>query len=122
VSFYEAQARFAAGLIARMTKNGWRRVEVAERAHHLYNTWLQAHLRKTVWTQADSYFRAGTGKIVSQWPFSASGYILALGLAARIAVRFRDRRLATADHQDAPAGDSRVLESDKPSAARLAAR
>jgi cation diffusion facilitator CzcD-associated flavoprotein CzcO len=100
VSFYEAQARFAAGLIARMTKNGWRRVEVRERAHRLYNDLLQARLRKTVWTQAQSYFRAGTGKIVTQWPFSASRYIVSLELAARIAVRFADRRPAIADKRD----------------------
>jgi cation diffusion facilitator CzcD-associated flavoprotein CzcO len=122
VSFYEAQARFAAGLIARMTKNGWRRVEVGERAHSLYNRWLQMRLRKTVWSQAESYFRARTGKVVSQWPFSASRYIIALELAARIAVQFADRRLATADPQDGTASGSRPLESAELSAVRLAAR
>lgn len=97
VSFYEAQARFAANAIARMTGNGWRRVEVRERAHRRYNDWLQARLRKTVWTQAQNYFRTGSGKVVSQWPFSASGYIVALKLAGRIAIRFADRRPASAD-------------------------
>jgi hypothetical protein len=116
VTFYEAQARFAAGLIARMTKNGWRSVEVGDRAHRLYNRWLQMRLRKTVWSQAESYFRARTGKVVSQWPFSASRYIIALGLAARIAIRFADRRLASADRQDGTASGSRLLESAEPSA------
>jgi hypothetical protein len=95
VSFYEAQARFAVGVIARMTKKGWRRAEVRERVHRRYNSWLREHLRKTFWTQTENYFRAGTGKVVSQWPLSASAYIGALGLASRIAVRFADRRGAT---------------------------
>ena len=120
VSFYEAQARFAAGVIARMAKKGWRRVEVGERAHRLYNAWLQMRLRKTVWSQADSYFRARTGKVVSQWPFSASGYIIALRLASRIAVGFADRRPAMADRQDGRAAGSRRLKSGEASPVRLA--
>jgi cation diffusion facilitator CzcD-associated flavoprotein CzcO len=123
VSFYEAQARFAAGLIGRMAKNGWLRVEVKERAHRLFNSWLQMRLHKTVWSQAESYFRAGTGgKVVSQWPFSASGYIVALVLGARIGVRFADRRRVTADVALQRQAIPGLVESDEASAARLAAR
>jgi hypothetical protein len=52
----------------------------------------QTGVRSTVWTQAENYFRAGTGKVISQWPFSASAYIVALALAARIAIRFTDHK------------------------------
>lgn len=88
VSFYEAQAGFAARLLARMARRGRSTVEVREGAFVSYNTWLQRRLSKTVWYQAQNYFRASTGKVVSQWPFSATVYILALRLAEWLAVRF----------------------------------
>ena len=36
-----------------------------------------------------SYFRARSGRIVSQWPFSASCYIMATRLSRRVATRYR---------------------------------
>jgi cation diffusion facilitator CzcD-associated flavoprotein CzcO len=87
VSFYEAQASFAAGLISRAAKAGKTIIDVRRSAFVIYNDWLQGQLAKTVWSTANSYFRAGTGKIVSQWPFGASPYILATKLLRRIAVR-----------------------------------
>jgi cyclohexanone monooxygenase len=87
VSFYEAQASFAAGLISRAAKSGKTVIDVRRSAFVIYNDWLQGQLGKTVWSTADSYFRAGTGKIVSQWPFGATPYILATKLLRRIAVR-----------------------------------
>ena len=47
----------------------------------------QAQLAKTVWASTSNYFRAGTGKIVSQWPFGPTPYILATKLLRRIAVK-----------------------------------
>ena len=87
VSFYEAQASFAAGLIARAAKTGKTMIDVRRSAFVIYNDWLQAQLGKTVWSTTNSYFRAGTGKIVSQWPFGATPYILGTKLLRRIAVR-----------------------------------
>jgi cation diffusion facilitator CzcD-associated flavoprotein CzcO len=87
VSFYEAQAAFAAALIGRLRGNGPTRVEVRPQVFRAFNAWLQKWLRRTVWVGTSSYFKAGTGRIVSQWPFSASAYILATKLARRLAVR-----------------------------------
>jgi cation diffusion facilitator CzcD-associated flavoprotein CzcO len=87
VSFYEAQASFAASLISRATKTGKSIIDVRRSAFVIYNDWLQAQLAKTVWSTTNSYFRAGTGKIVSQWPFGATPYILATRLLRRLAVR-----------------------------------
>ena len=87
VSFYEAQAGFAAGLIAKAAKSRKTVIDVRRSAFVLYNDLIQAQLAKTVWSTTKSYFRAGTGKIVSQWPFGATPYILATKLARRIAVR-----------------------------------
>ncbi|HEY0279051.1 MAG TPA: NAD(P)/FAD-dependent oxidoreductase [Solirubrobacterales bacterium] len=81
VSFYEAQAGFAARLLKRMERRGRTTVEVRESAFRRYNVWLQRWLGRTVWSRTHNYFRASTGKVVSQWPFSATVYILALRIA-----------------------------------------
>lgn len=87
VHFYEAQAGFAAGLISRAAKTGKTTIDVRRSAFLIYNDWLQAKLGKTVWKTTNSYFRAGTGKIVSQWPLGATPYIMLTKLLRRIAVR-----------------------------------
>ena len=87
VSFYEAQANFAAARIKRAAETGRRVIDVRRSAFVIYNDWIQAQLAKTVWAHTNNYFRAGTGKIVSQWPFGATPDILATKLLRRIAVR-----------------------------------
>ncbi len=87
VSFYEAQARFAARAIGRLASRGAHDVQVSRAAADLYDRWLQSALRSTVWAGTDSYFRAGTGRIVSQWPFNASLYLIATR-TGRLALRY----------------------------------
>jgi len=111
VSFYEAQAGFAARLIARTARRGRSTVEVRESAFAAYNTWLQRWLSKTVWHEAENYFRASTGTVVSQWPFSATVYILGLRVAEWLAMRF-----------DGDARRRAVTSSAHPSASLLSAR
>lgn len=87
VSFYEAQAAFAAGLISRAAKKGKTMIDVRRSAFVIYNDLIQAQLAKTVWSTTRNYFQAGSGKVVSQWPLGASPYILGTKLFRRIAVR-----------------------------------
>jgi cation diffusion facilitator CzcD-associated flavoprotein CzcO len=91
VSFYEAQARFAARAIARLAARGAHDVQVSPAVASLYDRWLQRALRRTVWAQTDSYFRSRTGRIVSQWPFNASQYLIAARIG-RLALRYRGGR------------------------------
>jgi len=88
VSFYEAQGRFAARAIAQLGSHGARAVEVSGVAAETYDRWLQSALQRTVWVHANSYFRAGSGRIVSQWPFTASKYILGTRVG-RLVLRYR---------------------------------
>jgi len=88
VSFYEAQARFAARAITRLAARGAHSVQVSRAAADLYDRWLQRALRRTVWAETSSYFRSATGRIVSQWPFNASQYLIA-AWAGRLALRYR---------------------------------
>ncbi|MFD6061258.1 flavin-containing monooxygenase [Rhodococcus wratislaviensis] len=87
VSFYEAQASFAAGLISRAAKKGRTRISVRRSAFLIYNDWVQNALGKTVWATTRNYFQSGSGKIVSQWPFSGSAYITLTKLLRRLAVK-----------------------------------
>jgi len=89
VSFYEAQAHFAAAAIRGLRRRGRRAVQVSAPLTRGYNEWLQTRLARTVWAQAPSYFRARGGRIVSQWPFSASCYIMATRLSRPAATRYR---------------------------------
>ncbi|RUP09907.1 MAG: NAD(P)/FAD-dependent oxidoreductase [Hyphomicrobium sp.] len=89
VSFYEAQANFAASLISKMLRMKKSTISVVPDAYRRFNAWLQAKLAKTVWVSTTSYFQGRTGKVVSQWPFSASAYIAATKLAKAFAVRIR---------------------------------
>jgi cation diffusion facilitator CzcD-associated flavoprotein CzcO len=87
VTFYEAQARFAARAIARLAARRAHDVQVSPAVAGWYDHRLQSALQRTVWARTDSYFRAGAGRVVSQWPFNASRYLLALR-AGRLALRY----------------------------------
>ena len=89
VSFYEAQARFAARTIRHLRTHHRRAAEVPPLASARYNDWLQSRLAQTVFASTTSYFQAGTGRVVSQWPFSASFYITATRVLRRIVLRYR---------------------------------
>ncbi len=87
VNFYEAQAAFAADLISMLGTKGRTRARVRTSAMAIYNEWLQSRLQRTVWATTNSYFTAGTGRIVSQWPSGPTAYVLATKLLRRPAVR-----------------------------------
>jgi cation diffusion facilitator CzcD-associated flavoprotein CzcO len=91
VTFFEAQARFAARAIRRVADRGAHDVQISPVVAELYDRWLQRALRRTVWADTDSYFRSGSGRIVSQWPYPVSLYLL-IAWAGRFALRYRGRR------------------------------
>ncbi len=89
VSFYEAQAAFSSSLISQMRRRGANTISVKPGAFRRFNAWLQDRLSRTVWGSTKNYFQAGSGKVVSQWPFSASAYIFLTKLARRFAVEVK---------------------------------
>jgi cation diffusion facilitator CzcD-associated flavoprotein CzcO len=89
VNFYEAQAAFAADTIRKLrSPDGTRRAALRPWVMAAYDEWLQSRLERTVWKTTDSYFKSGTGRIVSQWPFGVTFYVLATKLLRRVAIRF----------------------------------
>jgi cation diffusion facilitator CzcD-associated flavoprotein CzcO len=83
VTNLERQARFAAGQIAW----SWRHavpVEVGVEVTDRYNGWLQRRIARMAFSTAENYFRTSSGRVVTQWPDSASAYGLVLAAAARL--------------------------------------
>jgi len=76
VLFLECQARFAASCIRRAVRLGGARVEVKTAWASGYNRLLQRRLSSTVWGSTDNYFKSASGRVVTQWPSSASVYWL----------------------------------------------
>lgn len=70
----ECQAKFAADCIADLGSSGARRVEVTREAYGRYNRWLHARLETSVYKSTVNYFTAPSGKVVTQWPFSATRF------------------------------------------------
>jgi cation diffusion facilitator CzcD-associated flavoprotein CzcO len=88
-AFFEIQASFIAKVVARLGSRGHHQAEVSERANRRYNDRLQKMLRKTVWAEVDSYFRAEEGRIVTQWPYNCTQYRIAATLGRRFAMKYR---------------------------------
>jgi cation diffusion facilitator CzcD-associated flavoprotein CzcO len=81
VTYYEAQAKFAARAVKKLVTGGASKITVKTYLHDLYNRRLQRRLDQTVWTEVSNYFQGTSGKVVSQWPFSPTAYLVGLRLA-----------------------------------------
>jgi cation diffusion facilitator CzcD-associated flavoprotein CzcO len=67
----ECQARFAADCLAAMARAGGSTTEVRRSAFDGFNRRVQARLEKSVYKTTRNYYAAASGRIVTQWPFSA---------------------------------------------------
>lgn len=87
-AYYQAQARFAARTIARLDS---RRpsVEVSRWWYARFNAWLGRRLSRTLWAQTRSYYRTESGKVVSNWPGTATSYLLAARISRHLVLRFK---------------------------------
>jgi hypothetical protein len=70
----ERQAEYAVRAVQRMLRTGATAVEVKAGWANQYDRWLQHNVRDTAWTVSNNYFKADSGKIVTQWPFSPLAY------------------------------------------------
>ena len=69
----EAGARLVASAVVRLARRGGH-LEVRPATEDRFNRQLAADLRKSVWAQCSSYFRAPDGRIVTQWPYTGLEY------------------------------------------------
>ncbi len=70
----EHQARFAVRAMKRMMREGTTSVEVRRRVFDRYNQWIQTRMAGTAWVVSNNYYKAPTGKIVTQWPYGPLFY------------------------------------------------
>jgi cation diffusion facilitator CzcD-associated flavoprotein CzcO len=70
----ERQAEYAVRVVRRMMRTGATAVEVRRRWADAYDRWLQWTVRDTAWTVSNNYFKADSGRIVTQWPYSPLVY------------------------------------------------
>ena len=83
ITMLELQAGYAVGWIRRMLDGGLTSLDVNEGAVALYNAQLQADIgRVTVWSNdCGGYYRAPSGRVVTQFPYTMTRYAEALGQA-----------------------------------------
>ena len=104
VTNLERQARFVALELRRLVRRGLRSVEVSAQATERYNAWLQGRMTGTAFVDGQNYFKAPSGRVVTQWPDNATQYGLRLGGLRRFgrwrkpaAARSSGPKLADAD-------------------------
>ncbi len=74
VYFHEAQARYIAQAAGLLAAQGGGALEVREEVEAAYDTELLARLDASVWATCSSWYRAPSGRIVTNWPGTASEY------------------------------------------------
>ncbi|GIM96495.1 flavin-containing monooxygenase [Paractinoplanes toevensis] len=71
--FHEAQARYLARLVRRVTEDQTP-IEVRRERATAYDGEMQSRLAGSVWTGCQSWYRTATGRIVTNWPGMAGEY------------------------------------------------
>lgn len=74
------QARYARRAIRRMIRRRATALEVKPAWATGWHEWLQSKMEGTAWATSHNYFAAPSGRIVTQWPYSAIDY----GLLVRL--------------------------------------
>jgi len=74
VYFHEAQAGYIAQAAGLLTARGGGALEVREDVEAAYDAELLARLDRSVWATCSSWYRAPSGRIVTNWPGTASEY------------------------------------------------
>lgn len=71
---FEAQARFIWRAIRPILAGRKSTAEVTQDAYADYRSWLDRAFEKTSWVKANNYFTSKSGRVVTQWPFTAFYY------------------------------------------------
>jgi cation diffusion facilitator CzcD-associated flavoprotein CzcO len=68
------QAAYARRAVQRMVRQGVTAIEVKRSWAEPYHAWLMSKMDGTAWAVSNNYFTTTTGKVVTQWPYSALDY------------------------------------------------
>ena len=110
------QAAYARRVVKRMVREGVTAVEVKRSWADPYHAWLMAQMESTAWAVSNNYFTTKTGKIVTQWPFSALDYGMLLKTLGRPSETTRRRGAPAEDAtSDAATEQARLdVEAEEP--------
>jgi cation diffusion facilitator CzcD-associated flavoprotein CzcO len=82
VSLLERQAEHVVHCAKRLMRTGSTAIEVRPSFYKAYNRWIDKQMQGTAWVVSNNYYKAPTGRIVTQWPFGPLFYgVLAKTLA-----------------------------------------
>jgi cation diffusion facilitator CzcD-associated flavoprotein CzcO len=84
IFFLEHQAAFAVRAMRRMMREGVTAIEVRKGVFAAYNRWIQRNMKGTAWVVSNNYYKASTGKIVTQWPHGALFYGFLTNVLGRV--------------------------------------
>ena len=93
VSMLEGQASYAVRAVKRMVRERVTAIEVRPRFEAAWSRWLQSKMEGTSWTMSNNYFKAPTGKVVTQWPYGNTQYRVLIKLLGRVSETTRRRDL-----------------------------
>jgi hypothetical protein len=85
ISFLEHQSSYAVRAMRRMRREGVTAIEVRPGVFRAYNRWIQRTMKGTAWVVSNNYYKAATGKIVTQWPYGALLYMALTNVSGRLA-------------------------------------
>ncbi len=85
----ERQAEYMVRVVRRVRRGRTTAVEVRRSFADRYDRWLQKAVRGTAWEVANNYFTSGSGRIVTQWPYSPLVYAGMTKTLGRISERGR---------------------------------
>ena len=89
----ESQSEYAVRAMKRMRREHVTAVEVRPSFDAWWNRWLQSRMEGTSWTMSNNYFKAPTGKVVTQWPSSCSVYRALTKVFGRVSETTRRRQV-----------------------------
>ena len=74
VSNLHRQSEYAVNAIRWTRRTHSSSIEVRPSAHRLYNRWLDRRIAGTSWTYSNNYYKAASGRVVTNFPDSAIVY------------------------------------------------
>jgi cation diffusion facilitator CzcD-associated flavoprotein CzcO len=89
VSCLERQAEHVVQAARRLIRTGATAVEVRPTYFQAYNRWIDRKMRGTAWVVSNNYYKAPSGRIVTQWPFGPLFYGLLAKTLAPLSERTR---------------------------------
>jgi hypothetical protein len=95
----------------RMRRERVTAIEVRPSVFRAYNRWIQRSMKGTAWVVSNNYYKAATGKIVTQWPHGALLYQFLTNVSGRLSSTARTARSAgSAGEPAVPTPDERASE------------